>query len=429
MTVALIVAFCGAAIPSASATAATGVPLRFSTQVLDAATIRDEQSAVVNRNDQVPIREATVLVGLYQSNVSRDRQAISDDAAAQSSASQGHQVATTHLAADTDALDRAERGVAAAVLQVNGDRSRLGALAVGTYTGAFTNPQPSGSPAPQAEQQAAIDVAEVSVVAGIVDRRLKSDLASVATDTRVRDLLTSAVAADGQQISATAQEESAASTRLVADNAALLSDQRGLPAAQAQLNAAEAALKSDLASVAGPATGPAGSISLLGGSALTASQLASWYHRAGYSNFTSASIEQLAAWYVQAGVEEGVRGDLAFAQAMLETGGFSSPDAVDLNNYAGIGHCDSCASGWQFPSPNGGVVGQVQLLRIFATTVAPPAGAPGPVLPSLTVSAQHEAGCCPTVESLTGVWATDPTYDSQILSIYQQMLGYALSPS
>ena len=54
---------------------------------------------------------------------------------------------------------------------------------------------------------------------------------------------------------------------------------------------------------------------------------------------------------------------MAFAQAVLETGGFSSPDAVDLNNYAGIGHCDTCGQGWAFPSPQAGVLGQLQLLR------------------------------------------------------------------
>jgi flagellum-specific peptidoglycan hydrolase FlgJ len=43
------------------------------------------------------------------------------------------------------------------------------------------------------------------------------------------------------------------------------------------------------------------------------------------------------------------------------------------------------------------------------------------------VSQQHEAGCCPSVESLTGVWATDPTYGRQILSIYQSILDFALT--
>ena len=398
-----------------------------SAQVLDAATIHDEQRSVVSRNDQGPIQAAERAITQYQALISQDNQAISYDASAEKEAAAAHQGASSRLVSDTGALSDAQSALQAAAGRVADDRDRLRALAVGTYTGQLTNPQPSGSPTPNADQQAAIDVAEVSVVAGIVDRRLRGDLDSVVAGTRLRDRLTSAVAGDQQQLSVTAAAQGAAAARLTADNSTLTSDQGALSASNAQLKRAEAALTADLASLAGPSNTPAGAVSLLGGSALNAGQLAAWYHWEGYADLTSVSIEQLASWYIQAGTREGLRGDVAFAQAVLETGGFSSPDAVDLNNYAGIGHCDSCASGWQFPSPNGGVVGQVQLLRIFATTSAPPPGAPGPVLPSLTVSQQHEAGCCPSVESLTGVWATDPTYGSQILSIYQQMLDFALA--
>jgi len=177
----------------------------------------------------------------------------------------------------------------------------------------------------------------------------------------------------------------------------------------------------------GPAAVPPGQVSILGGAALTTTQLVGWFNSRGYVDFTSAPIEQLAAWYMRDGAEVGVRGDVAFAQAVLETGGFGSPDAVSLSNFAGIGHCDTCASGWTFPSPEGGVLGQVQLLRIFADSHPPPQGAPAPVLPSLTPAKEISAGCCSTVESLTGVWATDPTYGQQILAIYGDMLGYALS--
>jgi hypothetical protein len=396
-------------------------------QVLDAATIHDEQTAVVTHTDQIPIQADQRLIAAYQANISRDNQAIADDAATATAAAAAHQAAASHLAMDTQAQSAAVVTLQEAQASVAADRQRLRAIAVGTYTGQLTNPQPSGSPVPEAEQQAAIDVAEVTVVAGIVDRHLRADLDSVLADTKERDHLTELVARDQQDLSATAVAQATATARSATDNATLNADQRGLSDADAALGQAQATLTSDLASLAGPATAPAGSVSLLGGSALNAAQLAAWYHWEGYTDLTPAPIEQLAAWYIQAGKQEGLRGDVAFAQAILETGGFSSPDATDLNNYAGIGHCDSCSSGWQFPSPNGGVIGQIQLLRIFATASPPPAGAPGPVLPSLMVSQQHEAGCCPSVESLTGVWATDPTYGTQILSIYQSILDFALT--
>ena len=396
-------------------------------QVLDVATIHDEQNAVVNRNDQLPIQAAQRAVSQYQSLISQDDQAIANDSATEKNAAAAHQDASSQLATDTQALSDAQSALQASNTRVADDRDRLRALALGTYTGQLTNPQPSGSPTPNADQQAALDVAEVAVVAGIVDRRLRDDLESVVATTKLRDRLTSAVTGDEKQLSVTAATQASAASLLNADNTTLAGDNAALSASKSQLNRAEGALTADLASLVGPANTPAGAVSLIGGSALNAGQLAAWYHWEGYADLTPASVEQLAAWYIQAGRLEGVRGDVAFAQAILETGGFSSPDAVDNNNYAGIGHCDSCASGWQFPSPNGGVVGQIQLLRIFATSSPPPPGAPPPVLPSLTVSQQHEAGCCPSVESLTGVWATDPTYGSQILSIYQQMLDFALA--
>ena len=178
--------------------------------------------------------------------------------------------------------------------------------------------------------------------------------------------------------------------------------------------------------LSGPAVAP-GQLSVLGGSALDGAQLAGWFDAQGYEDLTSASIGQLASWYIQYGAEEGVRGDLAFAQAVLETGGFSSPDATDLSNFAGIGHCDTCDSGWAFPSPQGGVLGQIQLLRIFADSGPGPVGAPGPVLGALAAGKEMSAGCCSTIESLTGVWATDPAYGQQVLDIYAQMLSYVLA--
>ena len=417
LTIAACVATCSLVAPVPTAAATT----------LDAATIHDEQDAVVNRNDGIPIQTAQRLIATYQANVSRDQFAIAGDTASEKGATDAQQSASSRLAGDTQDLSDARNALESDNARVDADKARLRAIAVGTYTGQLTNPQPAGSQTPNSDQQAAINVTEVGLVAGIVDRNLRAEINAVASDKRRQDQLTAMVTQDQQQLSAAVQAHAAAVAKQQSDSNALLTDQRSLSSAAAVLGQAEAKLTSDLASVAGPSNSPRGTLSLLGGSAMTAAQLAAWFHWEGYFDLTSAPIEQLAAWYVQAGVQEGVRGDVAFAQAILETGGFSSPDAVDLNNYAGIGHCDSCASGWQFPSPHGGVVGQVQLLRIFATTAPPPAGAPGPVLPSLTVSRQHEAGCCASVESLTGVWATDPVYDSLILGIYKSMLDFVLS--
>ena len=71
-------------------------------------------------------------------------------------------------------------------------------------------------------------------------------------------------------------------------------------------------------------------------------------------------------FYLSEGLAEGVRGDIAFAQAMVETGAFTSP-LTRHNNFAGIGTCDSCATGYDFESPQLGVRAQMQLLHASQT--------------------------------------------------------------
>ena len=63
------------------------------------------------------------------------------------------------------------------------------------------------------------------------------------------------------------------------------------------------------------------------------------------------------------GQAEGVRGDLAFAQSIVETASFG---VAAGSNYSGIGVCDSCTGGYAFPTPLDGVRAQIQLLRNYA---------------------------------------------------------------
>lgn len=59
------------------------------------------------------------------------------------------------------------------------------------------------------------------------------------------------------------------------------------------------------------------------------------------------SVDQLAALYVREGQDEGVRGDVAFAQSIVETGFFGFPAGGQVQagdfNFAGIRACDSCS--------------------------------------------------------------------------------------
>ena len=125
-----------------------------------------------------------------------------------------------------------------------------------------------------------------------------------------------------------------------------------------------------------PSDGAPGSpgVPVLGLSRLAPAELVSWYRAKAPSTLpyraTGASLEQLAELFVTEGNRYHVRGDLAFAQSIVETAWFNFPDhglvRPHNNNFSGIGACDSCPGGFQFSSALAGVRAQIQLLRSYA---------------------------------------------------------------
>lgn len=89
---------------------------------------------------------------------------------------------------------------------------------------------------------------------------------------------------------------------------------------------------------------------------------------------TSCPLEQLAQIFLEEGEVEGVRGDVAFAQSLHETGYFKFGGIVlpNQNNYAGIGALNGNAKGEAatFPDPRTGVRAQIQHLKAYASTDA-----------------------------------------------------------
>jgi hypothetical protein len=383
----------------------------------------------VTQGYQGAIDLSELALSAYQTALARDRLTLEHDQQQAAAATSAAAAARVQLSAGQDALAVATASDQEARARVAQDRERLRGLALGLYTGALTGPQDSSVQTLGYDQQAAIDQGEAEVVAEWTVNNFHADVASAAAADRLDRGSTLTVAGAEKNVTSLTNQAEAAAARLPVDAAVLAGAQRQVAAAQKEVAKARADLRVALSVLTGPSVGPLAGISLLGGSALDAQQLVGWFNSRGYADLTNTTIKQLASWYLQMGAAEGVRGDVAFAQAVLETGGFSSPDAVGLNNYAGIGHCDSCPAGWAFPSPQAGVTGHLQLLRIFADAGAAPKGAPPPVLPALVPAHQDRRGCCATWESLTGVWATDPFYGVQILTLYQGMLTFAGAPT
>jgi N-acetylmuramoyl-L-alanine amidase len=160
---------------------------------------------------------------------------------------------------------------------------------------------------------------------------------------------------------------------------------------------------------------------ILGPSSLTAADIAAWWTAQGKSQppRLRAPIDEVIAAYLREGAAENVRGDLAFAQAVLETGWFTNQD-TSINNFAGIGHYDNAASGFPFPTAAVGVRAQIQLLKKYvdgndvhlaSPDVSPNAGA------RATTWAQ-----------LAGRWATARNYWTELNSIYQSMVDDLEAP-
>ncbi len=180
-----------------------------------------------------------------------------------------------------------------------------------------------------------------------------------------------------------------------------------------------------------PVALPAGALwrvmgpTIFGTSLLSASQIAAWYASTGAVAHTTIPLVKLIKDYIKAGKITGVRPDIAFAQSMDETAYFSFPaygqDPPGYNNFAGIGACNKCKHGWNFPNAMAGALAQDTLLESYAT----------PSELSSADEGQTEtpgvAGCCTTWISIGGIWSTNPSYGFEVLAIYNEMLEWVLT--
>lgn len=166
---------------------------------------------------------------------------------------------------------------------------------------------------------------------------------------------------------------------------------------------------------------------IMGPTLLSGPELAEWFTGTRRKARITVPIAELTQDFVEEGTAAGVRGDIAFAQSILETGSLSFPDGGQVlptdNNFAGMGACDSCATGNRFPDARTGVRALMQQLRVYAdpnlvnSQLDPPA-----VNPKLD---QHFLkGKVPTWAGLTHTWATADLYGDRIIQIYCQILGW-----
>lgn len=113
-------------------------------------------------------------------------------------------------------------------------------------------------------------------------------------------------------------------------------------------------------------------VAIMGKAQATAQQMALFCRsKNAEPKLPSCSLEQLAAYFIEEGEAEGVRGDVAFAQSLHETGYFKFGGIVlpEQNNYGGIGAVNGSSTGGGafFPDPRTGVRAQIQHLKAYAS--------------------------------------------------------------
>lgn len=163
-------------------------------------------------------------------------------------------------------------------------------------------------------------------------------------------------------------------------------------------------------------------VSIMGQASITADRMAAFLLAINSSPQISCSAVELTGYYLSEGATEGVRGDIAFCQAIHETGWFRFGGDVlpEQNNFCGLGATNTTPTGkgaW-FETAQLGVRAQIQHLKAYASTDALVNECVDPRF-SLVIR-----GIAPTWTDLNGRWAVPgTTYGQSILAIYEQLAG------
>jgi hypothetical protein len=170
----------------------------------------------------------------------------------------------------------------------------------------------------------------------------------------------------------------------------------------------------------------------MGAARLTAAQLVAWFNAkqpATGSFAATVPVATLAQYFVEEGAAEGVGGDVAFVQSVVETGWFRFAGLVraSANNFAGIGATDTDPAPATFPDARTGVRAQIQHLRAYGDPAAITCTVPPLANPCVDPRFQlvTPKGKAPTWNQMgNGNWASASTYSSSILGLYSEALVF-----
>ncbi|MFZ7946214.1 N-acetylmuramoyl-L-alanine amidase [Neobacillus sp. 19] len=167
-----------------------------------------------------------------------------------------------------------------------------------------------------------------------------------------------------------------------------------------------------------PVTSSTG-ISILGPTFLSPEQMRRFVKK------VNPNAVDVANYYLTFGEYYGIRGDVAFAQAIHETDYFRFTGIVkpEQNNFAGVGATGPGNSGASFKTPEEGVLAHLQHLYAYAAVDPLPTKYPL-VDPRFQLVTR---GSAPTWTALNGKWAVPGNnYGQLILDLYGRMIDTAV---
>ncbi len=164
-------------------------------------------------------------------------------------------------------------------------------------------------------------------------------------------------------------------------------------------------------------------LTIMGGPIATKEQCVNYLLKRNPFPLISTTPKELVDdYYIEGGIE-GIRPDLAFAQALHETGNFRyGGDVIPWqNNYCGLGTTGNGVKGAWFPTPEIGVRAQIQHLLAYTTTRPPVMEIVDPRYSLL--KSTDKFGQSVTWTDLNGKWAVPgKTYGQMILKIHENIL-------
>jgi hypothetical protein len=169
-------------------------------------------------------------------------------------------------------------------------------------------------------------------------------------------------------------------------------------------------------------------ISIFGSSVATKGQAVNLIKANGNEVELDCSIEDIVNLYWVEAEREGVRPDIALAQALVETGYFGYGGTVKpkQNNFCGLGTTGKKVKGAKFKSPEIGVRAHIQHLLAYSVMKKPSTNIVDPRY-DLAHAIRKERGFIDKWSGLQGTWAMGSQYCEKIMVIYQAMLGMEMS--